>query len=153
MITSEHNKWDEYFMAMARLVATKSKDTSVKVGTVIVGPDHEVRSTGYNGFPRGIDETRAYRWERPDKYEWVEHAERNAVYNAARMGMSLKGCTAYMESPPCTDCGRALIQAGIERVVVTINNPFMDREDWQDSIQFAIDMLREAGVDVKWTDL
>jgi dCMP deaminase len=69
------------------------------------------------------------------------------------MGMSLKGCTAYMESPPCTDCGRALIQAGIERVVVTINNPFMDREDWQDSIQFAIDMLREAGVDVKWTDL
>ncbi len=145
--------WDKYFMELARLVASKSKDESVKVGVVIVGPDHEIRSTGYNGFPRGIDETDSKRWERPIKYEWVEHAERNAIYNAARMGTPTNGCTMYLESPPCTDCGRAIIQAGIKEVVVTVNNPFKDREFWRESIKFACDMLREAGVKITWTDL
>lgn len=153
MSMTEYTDWPSYFMAMARLVAQKSKDQSVKVGTVIVGPDHEVRSTGYNGFPRGIDETDPERWKRPIKYEWVEHSERNAIFNAARTGTSLAGCTAYMESPPCTDCGRALIQAGIKEVVVTTQNPFADRQDWRKSIQFAIEMLEEAGVTVTWTDL
>ena len=145
--------WDEYFMGMARFVATKSKDQSVKVGMVIVGPDHEVRSTGYNGFARGIDETDQSRWERPIKYQWVEHAERNAIYNAARMGTPTNGCTAYLESPPCTDCGRAIIQAGIKEIVVTTKNPFAARKDWAASIKFAVDMLEEAGVTVTWTDL
>lgn len=148
-----YSTWDSYFMAMARLVAKKSKDESVKVGVVIVGPDHEVRSTGYNGFPRGVDENDLERWERPIKYQWVEHAERNAIYNAARMGTSTKGCIAYMESPPCTDCGRALIQAGIKEIVVTTQNPFKDRTDWKESIKFATDMLEEAGVKVTWTDI
>jgi dCMP deaminase len=145
--------WNEYFMAMARFVAQKSKDPSVKVGVVIVGPDNEVRSTGYNGFPRGIDDNDPNRWDRPAKYQWVEHAERNAVYNAARIGVSTKNCTAYMESPPCADCARALIQAGIMKVVVTTNNPFKDRADWKQSIQFAMDLLAEAGVQVDWTNL
>ena len=145
--------WDEYFMAMARFVAQKSKDQSVKVGVVIVGPDNEVRSTGYNGFPRGIDESFPSRWERPIKYQFVEHAERNAVYNAARIGVSTRGCTAYMESPPCADCGRALIQAGIKKIVVTTNNPFKNRADWAQSIEFAMNLLREGGVEVVWTDL
>ena len=145
--------WDAYFMSIARLVAQKSKDASVKVGTVIVGPDHEIRSTGYNGFPRGIDETDESRWDRPIKYEFVEHAERNAIYNAARMGTPVSGCTAYMESPPCTPCGRALIQAGIKEIIVTTQNPFSGRDDWRKSIQFAVDLLEEAGVKVTWTDL
>jgi dCMP deaminase len=152
--------WNEYFMTMARLVARKSKDQSVQVGVVIVGPDHEVRSTGYNGFCRGIDESDPARWERPSeenpdgpKYLFVEHAERNAIYNAARIGVSTRDCIAYMESPPCTDCGRALIQAGIKEVVVTTQNPFRDRKDWKKSIQFAMDMLEESGVKVTWTDL
>lgn len=150
---TDFTDWNSYFMAMARLVARKSKDSSVKVGVVIVGPDHEVRSTGYNGFPRGVDETEETRWERPAKYQWVEHAERNAVYNAARMGTSTNECVAYMESPPCVDCGRAMIQAGIKEIVVTTNNPFKDRADWRQSIQFAVDMLEEAGVKVTWTNL
>ena len=145
--------WEEYFMGMARYVAQKSKDNSVKVGVVIVGPDNEVRSTGYNGFARGIDEHDTSRWERPAKYKWVEHGERNAIYNAARMGLSTRDCTAYMESPPCTDCARALIQAGIREIVVTTQNPFKDRADWRESIEFAENMLREAGVIVTWTDL
>ena len=148
-----YTDWNSYFMAMSRLVAKKSKDPSVQVGVVIVGPDNEVRSTGYNGFPRGVDESDPARWERPAKYDYVEHAERNAVYNAARMGTPLEGCVAYMESPPCKDCGRALMQAGIKEVVVTTNNPFAGRADWADSIKFACDLLEEGGVKVTWTDL
>jgi dCMP deaminase len=153
MTTNEFTDWNDYFMTIARTVARKSKDQSVKVGVVIVGPDHEIRSTGYNGFARGVDESDPERWERPVKYEWVEHAERNAIYNAARMGTPLAGCTAYMESPPCTACGRSLIQAGIKEIVVTTQNPFADRKDWRSSIQFACNMLEEAGVKVTWTDL
>ena len=86
MINPLFANWNEYFMAMARLVAKKSKDPSMQVGVVIVGPDHEVRSTGFNGFARGVNENYSSRWGRPAKYKWVEHAERNAIYNAARMG-------------------------------------------------------------------
>ena len=151
--TSRYNDWETYFVDMARLVARKSKDDSVQVGVVIVGPSNEIRSTGYNGFPRGIDESDSTRWDRPLKYSFVEHAERNAIYNAARMGVSLLGCTAYMESPPCTDCSRALIQAGISRVVVCVNNPFSERDDWRESIKFALALLTEAGVELVWVDV
>ena len=152
-MSNRYEDWNSYFMAIARVVAKKSKDQSVQVGVVIVGPDHEIRSTGYNGFCRGVDEMAQERWDRPIKYERVEHAERNAIYNAARMGTPTNGCTAYMESPPCTPCGRALIQAGIKEIVVTTQNPFKDRKDWRKSIQFAVDMLEEAGVKVTWTNL
>ena len=142
--------WDTYFLEMATLVAKKSKDPSTKVGAVIVGPEHEVRSTGYNGFPRGIDEYPPSRWERPEKYQWCEHAERNAIYNAAMMGTPLKGCTEYVQCTPCAPCGRALIQAGITEVVISKENPFSDRSDWRDDIDFSLEMLKEAGVSIKW---
>jgi dCMP deaminase len=129
--------WDTYFIEMAILASTKSKDDSTKVGCVIVSEDHSVLATGYNGFPRGVQETEevyldeknpelssvrliSERWhKRPQKYEWVEHAERNAIYNAAREGMALKGSTAYLnwEPAPCAECARALIQAGIVQIV------------------------------------
>jgi dCMP deaminase len=85
---------------------------------VIVGPAHEIRSTGYNSFPRGIRDTVPERLERPEKYLWIEHAERNAIYNAARAGTPLQGCTIYVEVTPCMDCARAIVQAGIARVIV-----------------------------------
>jgi len=144
------SSWHRYFMQMARLVASKSKDQSTKVGCVIVGPDNEVVSTGFNGFPRGVDEAPADRWQRPIKYMRVEHAERNAIYNAARIGVSTKGCTAYMDALPCADCARALIQAGIAHIVYNRDNPFRDatRAHWEDSIEVGMSMLAEAGVTI-----
>lgn len=109
--------WDDYFCSMLPLVASKSKDNSVKIGAIIVGPDHEIRSTGYNGFPRGIIDKPA-RFERPEKYVWTEHAERNAIYNAARIGVSLKDCTLYLNWWPCPDCARGIIQVGIKEVII-----------------------------------
>ena len=69
---------------MANLVAKKSKDQSTQIGAVIVGPDNEIRSTGYNSFPKGLNDDLQERQERPEKYYWIEHAERNALYNASQ---------------------------------------------------------------------
>ena len=109
--------FDEQFLRMALLVSEKAKDRT-KTGTVIVGPENEVRTTGYNGIPRGVEDY-------PDRYSmehtrsmWVEHGERNAIFNAARIGTPLAGCTAYIIGHPCADCARALVQVGVQRVVL-----------------------------------
>ncbi len=80
--------WDAYYLRICRHVASRSKDPNTQIGCVIVGPAHEIRSTGYNSFPRGIRDDVPERLGRPAKYLWMEHAERNAIYNAARAGTS-----------------------------------------------------------------
>ena len=115
--------WDTYFMSLAYLVGMKSKDPRTRVGAVVVGPDNEIRSTGYNSFPRGMNDAVAERYVRPAKHLFFEHAERNAIYNAARMGQSLKGCRIYLPFMPCSDCARGIVQAGIGEVVLHKSHP------------------------------
>ena len=86
-------KWHYRFMEVARLIATWSKDPNTKTGAIVVGPDREIRATGYNGLVRGVNDDIPERMERPTKYDFFEHAERNAVYNACLTGTSLKGCS------------------------------------------------------------
>lgn len=142
-------RWDDYFAAIAQVVSTKSKDPSSKIGAVIVGPNHEIRSTGFNGFPRGINESDDSRWERPLKYQFVEHAERNAIYNAARNGVAVAGCTLYLygfgpPTVPCIECSKAVIQSGI---VAVFGRSYKEApESWTDDLDFAKHLLIEAGV-------
>lgn len=113
--------WDEYFFKMCEFVSQKSKDLHTKAGCVIVDRDNCIRSTGYNGFPRGVRdkvEEVPERCERPEKYVWTEHAERNAIFAAAKMGVSLDGCKIYITGFPCFECARAIIQSGIEVVYI-----------------------------------
>jgi dCMP deaminase len=110
--------WDDYYMNMAYLVAMKSKDNSTHIGAVVVGEDNEVRSVGYNSFPRNIIDDKPERQQRPEKYFWFEHAERNSVYNATLLGTSLKGCRMYTNGIPCMDCARSIVQSGIKEVIV-----------------------------------
>lgn len=110
--------WDEYFMGLAHLSALRSKDPNTQVGCCIVDNDHKVVSIGYNGMPRGCkDEDMP--WERvgdfkKTKYAYVVHAELNAILNSPR---SLKGCTLYVSLFPCNECAKAIIQAGIKKVI------------------------------------
>ena len=99
---------DEYYFSIAEVVKLKSKDESTKVGCVIVGEDGQIISTGYNSFVRGIDDNVNSRQERPEKYFWFEHAERNAIYNASRSGICLLNSTIYVPGIPCADCMRML---------------------------------------------
>lgn len=110
--------WDTYFVNLLPNIASKSKDTT-KTSAIIVGPSNEIRSTGYNGFPRGFDDNDETKYQRPDKYYWFEHAERNAIYNAARMGTIINDCIIYVSHFPCIDCARAIVQSGIKRVVLS----------------------------------
>lgn len=142
------NSWDLYFIKMAELVSTKSKDPSTKVGVVIVGEDNEVLSTGFNGFPRGVDEVNyPERWERPEKYSWVIHAEANAVANAARVGVSLKGGRCYINftPTPCTGCATLLIQSGVSAIIGP-NRPFtgVGTGTYYDTEDVAYHMLEEV---------
>lgn len=140
--------WDRYFISEAYLAALKSKDTSTQVGAVIVGPDREIRSKGYNGPCRGEDDSDPALYVRPYKYSVFEHAERNAVYNAARIGVSTKGCTIYVTFHPCCDCARAIIQSGIAEVVM--HKDFPGGQTWAQSQQEAADMLARCGVSTRW---
>ena len=145
-------RWVEYFRELAHTVKKKSKDKNTQIGAVIVGKDKEIVSTGYNSFPRGIDDNKNERQERPEKYFWFEHAERNAIYNAARIGVSTLGTTMYMTCGiSCADCARAIINSGISKIVLRegkgATNPM-----WQESAQRSIKMFEEAGVIVEYYD-
>jgi dCMP deaminase len=142
--------WDDYFMNMVYLVAMKSKDENTHIGAVIVGPDKEIRSTGYNSFVRGINDSIPERQIRPEKYFWFEHAERNAIYNAARIGVSTKDCTMYTNGVPCMDCARAVIQAGIKRVVVDKQWDDNNVDIWLEQAKRSLQMFTESGVEVRY---
>jgi len=135
--------WDVWNMNIADRVAARSKDQSTQLGAVIVGPLNEPRSWGYNSFPRDIIDDVPERHVAPEKYLWIEHAERNAIYNAALHGASLQGCTLYCPWPPCIECARGIIQVGIIRVVV---KSFKIPERWRNNMSKSITMLKEAGV-------
>jgi dCMP deaminase len=115
--------WDEYFLAIAFLVARKSKDPSTKTGCV-VQRERRILATGYNGFPRGCPDDCALYADRKYKYKNIAHCEANAVFAAAFQGVALFGATMYSTSPPCTECSQAIINAGIIRSVWPAANKF-----------------------------
>lgn len=142
------SSWDERFMFLAQQIGGWSKDRSREVGCVIIGPYNEIRSTGYNGFPRNVNDNFDERHERPSKYKWTEHAERNAIYNAARVGVSLDGCKMYVSWFPCMDCARAIVQSGITHVVCIEPNQ-TDRQ-WGEDFRMVPILFKEAGIKVKY---
>jgi dCMP deaminase len=140
--------WDRRFMDLARHIGNWSKDRSRRVGCVVVGRDNEVRALGFNGFPRGIDDYVEDRHSRPAKYLWTEHAERNAIYTAARTGVALQGCRMYLPWFPCMDCARAIVQAGISELVAIKPDP--EDPKWGSDFIAAQELLDEAGVRIRW---
>jgi len=106
------------FMPIAQAFAAMSKDPSTKVGAVVLGPGYEVRSSGWNGAPRGCkaDEDERFQ-QRPEKYYWAAHAEANVLANAARNGVSLDGCTMVVTAAPCMSCAKLIVQCGIKQVI------------------------------------
>ncbi len=138
--------WDHWFLGLAEYIATASKDPSTHVGCVIVGPDREVRSTGFNGFPRGIADTEERLTDRALKYPLVCHAEENAIVQAALIGVSVKGCTAYGTWTPCSRCARLLIQAGILRFIYPGWAEIPLR--WKEDFDLGQSYLREALVEI-----
>jgi len=135
--------WHIRWLDMVDLVASWSKDPSTKVGAVIVDDRDVVLALGWNGIPRGVRDDAFGRNQRPIKYSFYEHAERNAIYNAAAKGVGLQGSTLYTSFIPCADCGRAVIQSGIKTVVVRLASC---NERWKNSEDITQLMFQEAGI-------
>ncbi len=117
MKRDDYINWDEYFMGVSLLAAKRSKDPNTQVGACIVDENNIILSTGYNGFPYGCSDD-VYPWERTGndtKYNYVVHAELNAILNAR--GKDLKGAKLYVDLFPCNECAKAIIQSGIAEVV------------------------------------
>ena len=140
-------KWDKRFLELAKHISGWSKDPSTKVGCVVVGEDREIRSTGFNGFPRGIADDDERLTDREQKYPLICHAEENAIMHAARVGVSLRGCVAYVTWPPCTRCARSLIQAGVVEVIYPEGCEVPER--WEKDFNISNGMMEEAGVKVR----
>jgi len=116
------NKWDIRYLNLAKEVSTWSKDPSSKIGAVAIGSKGQVLAQGYNGFPRGIDDSQSRYSVKEIKYKYVVHAEQNVIYNATYNGVSLDGSTLYVWGlPVCSDCAKGVIQVGIKRVVMPID--------------------------------
>lgn len=132
--------WDGYFIGLARYISTASKDPSTQVGAIIVNSQRRIMSTGYNGFPCGVEDSDDRLFNRELKYPLTVHGELNAALFA---GESVAGCTVYVwPFMPCPDCAGALIQKGISRVVAPeSNNP-----RWNAPFSLSRQMFKEAGV-------
>ena len=144
-------EWSKYFLGIAEQVKLKSKDESTQIGAVIVGKDKEILSTGYNSFPRGLNDNLKERQERPEKYFWFEHSERNAIYNAARVGTPIDNSEIYLTSGlPCCDCARAIINSGIKKVYCKKECTTKNKEKWVEHQTISFIMLKECGVEIEY---
>lgn len=145
--------WDDYFLLLANGVSMKSKDPDRQVGAVIVGPSLNVLTTGYNGFARGVADTPERYQDDATKKSMICHAERNAIDQAARHGIKLEGATLYTTLFSCHECAKAVIQAGVVRVVAPlIPSWYFDKPHWSNSFDLSLSMLKEAGVTVEFIE-
>jgi dCMP deaminase len=141
--------WDKKFIDLTLHVSTWSKDRGTQVGAVIVGEGNRIVSMGYNGFCRGIDDTKPERHEKPAKYYWTEHSEKNCIYNAAYNGVSTKGCVIYTSLFPCVDCARGIINSGIVEVIIK-DKPDYNHARYGEEFKISLEMFNEADVKVRY---
>ncbi len=130
--------WDEYFMDIARTVATRATCPRATVGAVLVR-EHRILTTGYNGAPRGVAHcTEVGCTVINDHCQRATHAEANAIVQSALHGVGLQNATAYCTHQPCVNCSKLLISAGIVKIVYD--------DAYPDAV--ASGLLAEAGVAV-----
>jgi dCMP deaminase len=150
IVTMRRSKAIKYYNLTNFMSQQFSKDPSTKVGALFMYPETlQILTMGYNGMPRGVDETIRERWERPLKYKLTEHAERNAIYNAAQNGVSLRDSICVTSLFPCADCARAIIQSGCKMVISLDlkHSGSLERiARWKPEWDISMMMLNESGV-------
>lgn len=142
-----NNSREASMLRLAYDMARGSKDPSTQIGAILVDSHERVVAAACNEFPYGVKET-AERWERPLKYEVIEHAERNAIYEAARHGQCTEGLTMYGTWAACADCARAIIQAGIVKLVRHTEAGERNHATWIGSVSRGDELMLEAGIEI-----
>ena len=148
---SDNISWDEYFMALAKLSAMRSKDPNTQVGACIVSADNRILSIGYNGAPNGFDDDK-FPWAREGdpietKYLYVVHAERNAILNFRGHRKDFEGAKIYVDLFPCNECAKEIIQCGIKEVVY-MSDKYADLDEFK----VGKTLLNECGVKCRKLD-
>ena len=142
---SNYLRWDEYFMAIAKLSAMRSKDPNTQVGACIVDANNRILSIGYNGAPNGFHDDN-FPWDREGsmietKYAYVCHAELNAILNYRGSRKDLEGAKIYVDLFPCNECAKLIIQSGIKEVIYLV-----DKYKDTDSVKISKKLFDECGV-------
>lgn len=136
------------FLPVARAFAGMSKYAGTKVGAIILGPNFEIRGSGWNGAPRGSSADCDHRTEgRATRLLWAAHAEANAIAQAARAGTALEGCQMVVTYMPCASCAKLIVQAGIVRVACPEPDAIFQLR-WKDDLEVAEAMFKECGVEL-----
>lgn len=136
------NKWDSFFLDLAKKISTLSKDPSTKVGAVIARPDNSICSMGFNGFPKKMEDKQDWLNNRDIKYKRVIHAEKNAYIFAREQ---IEGYTLYTYPfMPCSPCCSFFIQAGISKIVA----PYSDNPRWIEDFALTRESCLECGVEL-----
>lgn len=131
-------------------MARKSKDPSRKIGAIATREEITIL-TGFNGFPRGVNDTVEGRYSKKFKNLFTVHAEANLVGLAAGAGISLRGCTVYCSLHPCLPCANLMIQARVARVVCPkmVVEPAGEEIYW---FQLSRMVMLEAGIEITEVD-
>lgn len=151
---------DLFYLKKAYEIAMKrSDDSRTNNGAVLVKDNSEkdinnIVAKGANNFPEGVVKNN-YRLKRSNKYPFMEHAERNCIYNAAKYGIKTEGLILYCPWFACSDCSRAIIQAGVKKAIghrdfFDFYEEHIEKDKWSDSIETALNMLEEAGVEYRF---
>ena len=148
--TQQAAVWHRPMVHVAEL-ARLSPDPSSQNAATLFDQDLHPVAEAVNEFPFGVAYSEA-RWERPTKYAYIEHAERGSIYAAARAGVATEGLTMVCLWAACPDCARAIIQAGISRLVTMRPTEQGAHAGWDDGIAVAMGMLAEARVQVEYLD-
>lgn len=133
-------------MHLAYVKAQESRDPSSQNGAVLLDKHGSVLAMDCNQFPDGVEES-AERWERPLKYSFIEHAERNTIFQAVRRGHSLEDTALVCPWAACADCARAIVQAGVIQLVRAIPSE-ANLERWRASCEAGDAIMLESGVDI-----
>ena len=136
---------NKFFDKALKLIADLSEDKSRQVSAIIVDENDTIISYGSNTLPSGVNKSDD-RLQKPKKYTWIGHAERNAIYDAAKRGIKLEGTKMYCSYFPCADCARGIIQSGISELYTT--EPDLKHEKWGESWTCALEMFKESGVQI-----
>ena len=146
-------KWRNRYLLLAKHFSTWSKDPSTQVGAVAVSDNGLILSEGWNGFPRGIQDTPDRLGDRQTKYDYMVHAEKNLIYNATRNGISLLNSNLYVYGlPVCSECAKGVIQVGIKSVYV-LTDTMNVRDTWVESWKKTTDMFDEVGISYEWVTM
>lgn len=131
------------YYPIAQAVAGLSKDPNTKVGALIIDKRGSIRSVGYNGFPRGVNDDQSRYNDRDTKLKLIAHAEANAIANAASTGTQIQGCSIVVTKFPCCECAKMIINSGILHV---FGPNWSVYDQWAESNKYSQLMLIEAGV-------